>query len=374
MMKKSLGKLHRGFTLVELLVVIAIIGILVGLLLPAVQAAREAARRMQCTNNLKQLSLAAMNFESAYKRLPPGVLVPDLRRNPVPQQAPLAIQFNQHSGVGHLAFLLPYMEQNTTFTNINQFSNLNPDTDGVGAVSGSQQEVMNRYWWTNAPGTWDHVQIKFPALLCPSDDTDTATETSILLVFATGGSATGLPGTGFYTVGPTNATFHQTIGKTNYLGNAGRNGRTGANGASATTSLNLGADSLCGPFFNRSKTKLANYTDGTSNTFMFGEVTGGFRQAARRTGRWCNFWWVSNGPQITRWMVPNTAQDPNDPTWGFLNSVAFPGPLKFSSFHTGIVNMAMGDASVQTISLNMDSNLWLSVGGMGEGVVSMIPE
>src|SRR2546427_5297251 len=90
---------RSGFTLVELLVVIAIIGVLVALLLPAVQAAREAARRMSCSNNLKQLSLALHNYESTFSSLPPA-----------------GIDTNQMSWV---VMLLPYMEQQPLFDKFN---------------------------------------------------------------------------------------------------------------------------------------------------------------------------------------------------------------------------------------------------------------
>ena len=121
---KSNRSRGRGFTLVELLVVIAIIGILVALLLPAIQAAREAARRVQCTNNMKQIGLAILNYESNKKQLPlaytpyytgpykvglcPGTTKP----------GPLASSTPVHHFV--LTFILPYLEQQALYDGIDQ--------------------------------------------------------------------------------------------------------------------------------------------------------------------------------------------------------------------------------------------------------------
>ena len=99
---------HRAFTLVELLVVIAIIGILVSLLLPAVQAAREAARRTQCANNLTQLILAVQNYETAHLLYPPGT---------IDKSGPIV---NAPQGYHHnwLTHLLPYMEEKNTYNHV----------------------------------------------------------------------------------------------------------------------------------------------------------------------------------------------------------------------------------------------------------------
>ena len=123
---------HRSaFTLVELLVVIAIIGILIGMLLPAVQAVREAARRAKCQNNLKQLGLAAHNFESANMAFPPGVVDDDDN-----------LQDALHTG---WVFLLPYFEQNNV----------------------ADQYDMNSSWssTTNLP----LAQVSIEMLNCPSN-------------------------------------------------------------------------------------------------------------------------------------------------------------------------------------------------------------
>ena len=98
---------RRGFTLVELLVVIAIIGILVGLLLPAVQAAREAARRMQCSNNVKQIALALHNYESTHKTLPHGT--PNCCIN---------------NGFNWAVMTFPYLELNNLYSSMDSNGNL----------------------------------------------------------------------------------------------------------------------------------------------------------------------------------------------------------------------------------------------------------
>lgn len=126
---------QRGFTLVELLVVIAIIGILVALLLPAVQAAREAARRMQCTNNLSQIILAVQNYDMAFRAYPPGS---------TNKTGPIV---NLPEGYHHnwVSQILPYIEENNTFNHIDF---------GVGVYDEKNATVR---------------KVVMPIFLCPSD-------------------------------------------------------------------------------------------------------------------------------------------------------------------------------------------------------------
>ena len=111
--------LRRAFTLVELLVVIAIIGILIALLLPAVQAAREAARRSQCTNNLKQLGLALQNYHNVNKKFPPGRYGCDGYRGAECAIANTQLQY--YCNMSGFVLLLPFLEEQVLYTQLGPF-------------------------------------------------------------------------------------------------------------------------------------------------------------------------------------------------------------------------------------------------------------
>ncbi len=160
--RKSHNRMSNGFTLVELLVVIAIIGVLVALLLPAIQAAREAARRTQCVNNVKQMSLGAANYESANGVFPPGRLLPDWSVDGVARTGYSnygGVQQNASHKTGFYSvhiWILPYMEAN----NIYQLINFNVGqvlqmTTGGGATPFN----VNFNAYNNAQGMF----------ICPSD-------------------------------------------------------------------------------------------------------------------------------------------------------------------------------------------------------------
>jgi prepilin-type N-terminal cleavage/methylation domain-containing protein len=145
---------RAAFTLIELLVVIAIIAILIGLLLPAVQKVREAAARMKCTNNLKQIALATHNYHDSYQKLPPiGDWSVYMRGNAYPGPTCGGSTTSADGAAGSwLVHLLPYLEQNNLFQQFYAVSALNLTTDGFGAYDALTTKQVSGFLCPSDPG------------------------------------------------------------------------------------------------------------------------------------------------------------------------------------------------------------------------------
>lgn len=344
----------RAFTLVELLVVIAIIGILVGMLFPAIQAVRESARRTSCSNNLRQLGVAMLNYESARGKFPPGYTSHPTNDGTVP--AGVYIDPNTWDagpGWGWGAYLLPYIEGNNI---------------------GSRFDFNQPLW---AAATRDVITHQLPIYLCPSSSGDIRP---------------------FEVVDQNENPWSPdgntplVLGRSHYVASHGQESCWGEAGSSLTgivftniytsetTTITINGDAsrvADGPFFRNSRTRISEITDGTSSTIFLGE-----HSSALSDKTWVGvvpgatvhprFTSPENGPDAAATLVLVHA----GPSGGELDITGFPiiHPVNFPTFHVGQMyaehagggNLCFADGSVHFFSENIDLITFAELSSMNE--------
>ncbi len=334
--------LNRGFTLVELLVVIAIIGVLVGLLLPAVQAAREAARRMQCSNNLHNLALATHNYHDTHKRFPAGntIYAPThLGATNSNGADPLANGAFYDGMWGWAAGILPFMEGGNLFNQMN-FS-------GRPFVNERGDAWFNTFGPDNTPLAQINravSQLMPPSLSCPSSPS--------------------LGGEGQYK---------------DYAMNSGQGAAsaaipvTGTPLSSCCPSRSISSNGLGNK---NSWYKMGDISDGTSNTFLFTEQAKSIIGWSRPTNP---FLWVNHqdqglalSNQADRLYPPNPnpvimTRASAQGGWGLVGRASW-------SFHTGGIQVALCDGSVRFISGTVAGIPWRALHTRNGGEVVTVEE
>jgi prepilin-type N-terminal cleavage/methylation domain-containing protein/prepilin-type processing-associated H-X9-DG protein len=363
---------RRAFTLVELLVVIAIIGILIALLLPAVQAAREAARRSQCTNNLKQLGLAIHNYHDTNKKIPPRMSGP---LGPGTDSGPFYNPFTNA-----LPRLLPYIEQTALYS---QFTS--PQTYG-----GTTYASWCGMPWDSNYKPWD---AKIGTFLCPSDGGASNASPSQVGVSSYHCSTGDYPG---WWGDPTNRGAFETgylyySWSTWYRGFSGFEGITdGTSNTIAFSERGVPNSSTAGTTTTDVATNqqtAINYSGTSSPIACMGLKGGGNRYAnGVATANWgpgCfSYGWAGRNAEIS------TVLPPNAPSCSIYNEDWNAVMWSASSYHPGGVNAAFMDGSVRFVSDTIDTGnlslapvasgpspygVWGALGSKSGGEVAQIP-